>query len=131
MTERFRARPQARRPRDGTDPRHQRFERGVDRLEGRLPARWARRLHRLRAPSARWLRLPVGGLLVVGGLFSILPFLGIWMLPLGILLLAYDVPFLKPPAGWALVRGEHLWRKWKRRRNVRAAPDRLRQGRDR
>jgi predicted DCC family thiol-disulfide oxidoreductase YuxK len=31
-------------------------------------------------------------LLMGGGILSILPFLGIWMLPLGLLLLAEDLP---------------------------------------
>jgi hypothetical protein len=34
-------------------------------------------------------------LLVAGGVLSILPFLGLWMLPLGLVLLAEDVPRLR------------------------------------
>ena len=45
----------------------------------------------LRQPSARWVRIPAGLLLIVGGVFSILPVLGLWMLPLGVVLLAEDV----------------------------------------
>ncbi|MFL5202902.1 MAG: hypothetical protein ACJ8B9_12530, partial [Microvirga sp.] len=61
-----------------------------------------------------WIRIPIGGLLVLGGVFSILPFLGIWMLPLGLLLIAHDVPFLRDPVArftiwatrkWAALRG--------------------------
>ena len=37
------------------------------------------------------LGFPVGFLLILGGIFSILPFLGLWMLPLGLLLIAYDI----------------------------------------
>lgn len=48
----------------------------------------------------------MGILLMLGGIFSILPFLGLWMLPLGLLLIAYDVPFLQKPVGrftlWAI-----------------------------
>lgn len=48
----------------------------------------------------------MGILLMLGGVFSILPFLGLWMLPLGLLLIAYDVPFLQKPVGrftlWAI-----------------------------
>jgi hypothetical protein len=34
-------------------------------------------------------------LLILGGIFSVLPVLGIWMLPLGLILLAEDVPVLR------------------------------------
>ncbi|PKU25639.1 hypothetical protein [Telmatospirillum siberiense] len=94
---------------------HERFERGIDRLERRLPGQWAGRLRRLRSPGAGWLRVPVGTLLILGGVFSFLPVLGLWMLPLGLLLLAYDIPLLKTPIGGTLVRGERLWRRWRRR----------------
>jgi hypothetical protein len=39
----------------------------------------------------------MGGLLVLFGLFGFLPILGFWMLPLGLLLIARDVPALEPP----------------------------------
>ncbi|NHO57932.1 hypothetical protein GOB86_12865 [Acetobacter lambici] len=44
----------------------------------------------LREPRQKWLRLPTGVLLIAGGLFSFLPVLGLWMLPLGVALLAED-----------------------------------------
>jgi hypothetical protein len=51
-------------------------------------------------------------LLVVGGFFSFLPVLGLWMLPLGLLLVAQDVPALQKPMsrmlGW-------IERKWEER----------------
>ena len=51
----------------------------------------------LRHPQSRWVRLPAGMVLIVGGVFSILPFLGLWMLPLGLMLIAADVPMLRRP----------------------------------
>jgi hypothetical protein len=36
-------------------------------------------------------------LLIVGGVVGFLPVLGFWMIPLGLLLLAQDVPFLQRP----------------------------------
>jgi hypothetical protein len=36
--------------------------------------------------------MPAGLLQIVGGVFSILPVLGLWMLPLGLVLLAEDFP---------------------------------------
>ena len=53
-------------------------------------------------PSSRWIRIPAGVLLVCGGLLSILPLLGLWMLPLGLVLLAEDAPPLKRARNWLL-----------------------------
>ncbi len=71
---------------------------------------------RLVAPGAWPLRVPAATVLVVGGLLWFLPFFGLWMLPLGLLLLAVDVPRLRPMVTAALIRG----RRWiARRRAVR------------
>ncbi len=94
---------------------HRRLDRALGRWERRLPQPIAALLRALRAPSAAWLRGGIGILLLLGGLFSFLPVLGLWMLPLGLILLAYDIPLLKRPVGRALVGGERLWRTWRRR----------------
>src|SRR6185437_2631547 len=49
----------------------------------------------LRRPSSRWVRVPAGAMLIGGACFSILPLFGLWMLPVGLLLLAEDVPPLR------------------------------------
>ena len=49
----------------------------------------------LRSPAARWVRLPLGILFILGSLLFILPIFGLWMLPVGLLLLAEDVPALR------------------------------------
>lgn len=67
------------------------------RLERDLPHRLASSLRWLRHPSSRWARLPAGLALIFGGVFSFLPILGLWMLPLGLMLMAADVPFLRRP----------------------------------
>jgi len=72
----------------GGDPR-------LDKLVNRLPPRMSDTVTYLLKPSSRWVRIPSGALLVVGGVFSFLPVLGIWMLPLGLALLAEDVPALR------------------------------------
>jgi hypothetical protein len=48
-------------------------------------------------------------LLILGGVFSILPGLGIWMLPLGLLVIALDVPFLRKPMGKSTLWGADKW----------------------
>jgi len=58
----------------------------------------------LEADSARLVRFPIAILLILGGLLSFLPVLGIWMLPLGLMLLALDLPFLQGPVSGLLVR---------------------------
>jgi hypothetical protein len=56
----------------------------------------------------------VGAFFVVGGLASFLPVLGIWMLPLGLLLIAYDVPFLREPVGRFTIWGTQKWTSFRR-----------------
>lgn len=79
-------------PADATARRHaRRIATLIDRLPNRIqPAiRWLRR------PASWWVRIPAGALLVIGGILSILPFLGLWMLPFGLILLAEDFPALR------------------------------------
>jgi hypothetical protein len=63
----------------------------------------------LRRPRARWLRLPLGLVLIVGGLLGFLPILGFWMIPLGLLLLAEDIPALRRPTMRALAAIQGWW----------------------
>ena len=56
--------------------------------------------------------LPTGLLLIVGSIFSILPILGLWMLPLGLVLLAEDVKPLRHLTDRALVWIEHRRPHW-------------------
>ncbi len=69
----------------------------------------------------RWrlVRIPLGIFFILGGFLSILPFLGIWMLPLGLLLLAVDLPFLRPGVNAILIRSRRriaIWQRWWRRK---------------
>jgi hypothetical protein len=85
------------------------LDRRLDELEQRFPAWLARFSRWIRQPSARLVRIPVAILLIVGGIFSFLPVLGIWMLPLGLVLIAQDVPFLRPPLARMLAWIERKW----------------------
>ncbi|MDO9561141.1 MAG: hypothetical protein Q7J60_05955, partial [Bradyrhizobium sp.] len=65
---------------------------------------------------------PLAILLMVGGVFSFLPVLGLWMLPLGLVLFAQDVPFLQTPMARALGWIEH---KWEARQRAKAERERV------
>lgn len=93
-----------------------RLNRQFDRLQRRIPEFAARMLERLRQPQARLLRIPLAILLILGGIFSFLPVLGLWMLPLGLLLLALDLIILQGPVNHAIVRGTRKWTTWRRAR---------------
>lgn len=67
----------------------------LERLLDRLPPRWRAGIGWLRRPSSRWARIPAGLLLICGGFLSLLPVFGLWMLPLGLVLLADDVALLR------------------------------------
>lgn len=100
--------------------RERRFQRQFEMLERWFP-RAKSTLERLRSNRWRLVRLPLALLLVLGGLVSFLPVLGIWMLPLGLLLLAVDLPFLRGPISAFMIRGRRhlrsLRRKWQRWRH--------------
>jgi hypothetical protein len=70
-------------------------ERRLRRLLRRLPGRMQAITRWLRKPSSRWARLPAGVFLIIGGCLAILPVFGLWMLPLGLMLLADDIPPLR------------------------------------
>ncbi len=78
---------------------------------------------RLLRDGMRVIRLPVASLLVLGGIFSFLPVLGIWMLPLGLMLLAVDVPLIRPTITGSMIRVRRrssvIWRERLRRRRRR------------
>jgi hypothetical protein len=95
------------------DPLNQAFER----LERMLPRRPARALHWLHHPGSRYVRIPLGVLCIIGGLFWFLPVLGLELLPIGLLLIAQDIPFLHRPIGRMTLRlldaVDALVRRWK------------------
>jgi hypothetical protein len=87
-------------------------------FEARLSPRLARFVGWLRRPSSWLVRIPLAILLIFGGILSFLPVLGLWMLPLGLLLFAQDVPILQKPMarmlGW-------VERKWIERQRAKSA----------
>jgi fatty acid desaturase len=93
----------------------QRLNQKLDKLSGKLPSWLGRALSWLRSPSGRWVRIPVALLLIVGGFVGFLPVLGFWMVPLGLLLLALDIPFLRAPMLKLIQWLERQWRALKAR----------------
>ena len=87
---------------------HRLFELLIDRLPERIrtPTHWLRR------PSSRWARVPAGLLLACGGLLFFLPLFGLWMLPLGLMLLAEDIPPLRRTRDRILERIARRWPDW-------------------
>ena len=73
------------------------FDEEMDRLQDHMPDWAGRNFDRLRHPKAVWVRVPAGIALTGGGVLGFLPVLGFWMLPIGLALLAYDVPPMQPP----------------------------------
>ena len=78
------------------------FDEEMDRLQGHMPDWASRNIDRLRQPEAVWVRVPAGIALTGGGVFGFLPVLGFWMLPIGLALLAQDVPPMRRPLARAL-----------------------------
>ncbi|MBR1154034.1 hypothetical protein JQ575_25855 [Bradyrhizobium sp. JYMT SZCCT0428] len=78
-------------------------------INRRVPARVSQFIRWLRKPSSFAARLAVALLFILGGIFSFLPVLGVWMLPLGFLLIAQDIPFLQKPLVTALAWIEKKW----------------------
>jgi len=77
---------------------------------------WLQRIVRwLHQPHARLVRWPVGLLFICGGVLWFLPVLGLWMLPLGLILLAEDIPPLKRWLVWIAIALEERWRRWRNR----------------
>ena len=73
----------------------------------------------LRRDSWFPVRFPMALSLIAGGVFSFLPVLGVWMLPLGLMLLAIDLPVLRGPISALIIRGRRkarrLAQRWRRR----------------
>lgn len=97
------------------------MDKAYEGLGHETPDRAARAIRWLRDPNSRWVRLPLGLLLIAGGFFGFLPILGFEFISLGLLLIAQDVHFLREPVGSLAIWLEHKWvalrRWWKHKRH--------------
>lgn len=95
-----------------------RLDRQFERISRQVPASRGF-LDWVRKPQMHLIRIPLAIILVLGGIFSFLPVLGLWMLPLGLLVLAVDIPPLRRPVGDAIVRLQRFitntQRRWRAR----------------
>lgn len=86
-----------------------------------LPERLQPALRWLHSPRSRLVRIPLGILCIIAGFFFWMPVVGLEFFPIGLLLLAHDVPFLRRPAGlltlWLIglfERARDWWRRYRR-----------------
>lgn len=70
-------------------------QRRIHLLLDRLPIKVRNAVQWLLTPERRWIRIPIAIVFLIGGMLWFLPILGIWMLPVGIILLAEDVPLFR------------------------------------
>src|SRR6266566_1092005 len=81
----------------------------VQRLLDALPHPARRSYTWLIRPEAKWVRLPLGLVLIAGGLLGFLPVLGVWMLPVGALLVSEDIPLVRRATLRVLGRVQRWW----------------------
>ena len=79
-----------------------------------LPAWFCRTVVWLRKPSRLPARAAVALLLIAGGFLSFLPVLGLWMLPLGLVLISQDIPVLQRPLLRAFQWVDRKWQGWRK-----------------
>ena len=96
-------------------PDHDELDRIIERYQAKMPAWMARFVTWIRKPELRITRIIFGVLLVLLGFVGFLPILGFWMVPLGLLLLAQDVTFLRRPVVRAIEWCERKWRGWRQK----------------
>jgi 4-alpha-glucanotransferase len=97
---------------------HDELDRILDRYQAKMPGSMARFVTWIRKPELRITRIISGVLLVLLGFVGFLPILGFWMVPLGLMLLAQDVTFLRRPVVRAIEWCERKWEGWRRKRSA-------------
>lgn len=101
------------------DEGKEKLDRAFDQLEEDVPDRMCRAIRWLREPRGRWVRIPLGLVLVALGVFGFLPVVGFEFIPVGLLLLAQDLPPLRKPVAnftlWLEAKWHRLRDAWRRR----------------
>ena len=91
--------------------RQRRFERQFEVLSRLVPVLRGP-LTILRRDGLRLVRLPLALVFIACGFLWFLPVFGFWMLPLGLLLLAIDLPLLRGPISALLIRSRRRINRW-------------------
>jgi len=63
----------------------------------------------VKLPRSRALRIAIGVVLIIFGIFGFLPILGFWMIPLGLLVLSYEFATVRRWRRRMIVR----WGRWR------------------
>ncbi|MCX5514891.1 hypothetical protein C3941_11090 [Kaistia algarum] len=72
----------------------------------------------VKLPESRPLRIGIGGAFIAGGIFSFLPVLGIWMLPIGLIVLSHDFPRIRRFRRQSEVKLARRWARFRGRAPV-------------
>jgi hypothetical protein len=91
------------------------FHEEMERFQNHIPTWVGHNLNRLRGDRAKWLRVPTGVALIGGGVLGFLPLpvVAVWMLPVGLALLAHDIPTMRRPMARLLHFTNRRIEKWK------------------
>lgn len=76
-----------------------------------IKTRMRRVFSRKNLPRSRAARIAIGVLLVIGGIVGFLPILGFWMVPMGLAILAIDIPIIRRFTRRATVVLTRWWRR--------------------
>ena len=87
-----------------------RFDRQYRKIAPHVPG-----MTRIRKPGWMVARIILSILFILGGFLAILPIFGLWMIPVGLLLLAIDLPALQGPVSRILIQGRRRIDLWRRR----------------
>lgn len=101
------------------------LDQAYDVLEQESPDRVARAIRWLRNPRGKWVRLPLGIVILLASFLGpVVPVLGIEFAPIGLLLIAQDIPPLREPVAdmtlWLERRWLRLRERWRRHKEARA-----------
>lgn len=97
----------------------QKLDHAVDDLKREVPGKAQRFIDWARSDRARWVRIPLALLLIAVGIFiPYMPIVGIEDVLFGLLLLSYDIPFMRKPMAAFLEWCVGLWRRFKSRKRT-------------